>query len=227
MVDELRIPRLVRDGRWLVFRAVLFGGGTCPLSEGFQPGDIEAPGGTGRECDERLLAALPRWTVSADILLVVKSLPRVSPMILQRLPAPFDHPDWTFEEINFDGFRATAYIEDGKSRLVSRKDHVYKSFQPMCDSRARLPVKSAILDGESRLPGRTRALRRAEPSWVKIKNPKYSQTTGRSEKFKRNRFGRRPEGVHRSRRAGQAPREELHLVYFPGASCCLEDESFS
>ena len=59
------------------------------------------------------------------------------------------HISWdATEEIKFDGFRAIAYIEEGKCRLVSRKDHVYKSFRPLCDSIARLPVKSAILDGE-------------------------------------------------------------------------------
>jgi len=77
----------------------------------------------------------------------VKFLPCINPATLTRLPRPFDHEEWIFE-IKHDGFRALAYVEDGICRLVSRHDHVYKSFAPLCASIARLPVRSAILDGE-------------------------------------------------------------------------------
>jgi bifunctional non-homologous end joining protein LigD len=50
------------------------------------------------------------------------SLPRLEPMRLARRPEPFDHPDWLYE-VKFDGFRALAYIEDGKMppRFASTK----------------------------------------------------------------------------------------------------------
>jgi ATP-dependent DNA ligase len=55
---------------------------------------------------------------------------------------------WIFEP-KLDGFRALAYIEAGECRLVSRKKHVYKSFQSLCASIAEgLKVENAILDGD-------------------------------------------------------------------------------
>ncbi len=77
----------------------------------------------------------------------VKSLPRIAPAILQHFPIPFDHPDWLFE-LKLDGFSAAAYIEDGNCRLISRKEHAYKSFPRLCEAITRLPVKQAVLDGE-------------------------------------------------------------------------------
>jgi ATP-dependent DNA ligase len=41
------------------------------------------------------------------------SLPSVTPMPLARFDKPFDHPDWIFEP-KLDGFRAVAYVEDGR-----------------------------------------------------------------------------------------------------------------
>jgi bifunctional non-homologous end joining protein LigD len=60
----------------------------------------------------------------------------------------FDHPDWIFE-IKYDGFRAIAYVEPGRARLVSRKRNVYKSFDELCESLSReLKAREAVLDGE-------------------------------------------------------------------------------
>src|SRR5262245_60265008 len=75
-------------------------------------------------------------------------LPSLEPMRLARRPQPFDHPDWLYE-IKFDGFRALAYIEAGKCRLVSRRRHEYKSFHELCASIAgHLRGNEAVLDGE-------------------------------------------------------------------------------
>lgn len=69
-------------------------------------------------------------------------------MPLARLPASFDHPDWLFE-LKYDGFRALAYIEAGRVRLVSRKENTYKSFAGLCASIAEeLGNREAVLDGE-------------------------------------------------------------------------------
>jgi bifunctional non-homologous end joining protein LigD len=68
-------------------------------------------------------------------------------MELFRVEAPFDHPDFIFE-LKHDGFRALAYIAEGKCSLISRKNHAYKSFAPLRESLGQLRAKNAILDGE-------------------------------------------------------------------------------
>lgn len=74
-------------------------------------------------------------------------LPRIAPLTLTRQREPFDHPDWVFE-LKHDGFRAVAYISDGKCKLISRRDNTFKSFKPLSEALGKLPVKDAILDGE-------------------------------------------------------------------------------
>jgi bifunctional non-homologous end joining protein LigD len=74
-------------------------------------------------------------------------LPRIQPINPTRIAAPFDHSNFAFE-LKHDGFRAVAYIENGKCQLVSRKNIVYKSFAGLTSMMAKLPVKNAILDGE-------------------------------------------------------------------------------
>ena len=51
----------------------------------------------------------------------------VHPMPLVSVPKPFDRPDWLYE-INWDGFRALAYIEGHHCRLISRRGHIFKSW---------------------------------------------------------------------------------------------------
>ncbi len=69
-------------------------------------------------------------------------------MPLARLSEPFDHADWIFEP-KMDGFRAVAYIEDGATRLVSRKQNVYRSFPALTAAvAAALSVRNAVVDGE-------------------------------------------------------------------------------
>jgi bifunctional non-homologous end joining protein LigD len=77
----------------------------------------------------------------------MKNLPRIAPLKLTRRKEPFDHPDWLFE-LKHDGFRAVAYISDGKCWLISRRENRYKSFNDLRASLASLPVTNAILDGE-------------------------------------------------------------------------------
>ena len=43
----------------------------------------------------------------------------IRPMLATTITQPFDGPDWLFE-IKWDGYRAVAFIEAGKLRLVSR-----------------------------------------------------------------------------------------------------------
>ena len=69
-------------------------------------------------------------------------------MLAESIDEPFDGPDWLFE-IKWDGYRAIAFIENGKVRLVSRNQN---DLTPRYPELKELPQfikgKSAILDGE-------------------------------------------------------------------------------
>jgi bifunctional non-homologous end joining protein LigD len=81
------------------------------------------------------------------------TLPRVTPMPLARLDKPFDHPDWIFEP-KLDGFRAVAYVEEGRCRLVSRNWNAFKTFEALAQAIAQdLSGRSTVLDGEIVHPG--------------------------------------------------------------------------
>jgi bifunctional non-homologous end joining protein LigD len=74
-------------------------------------------------------------------------LPRIDAAQLSLVRQPFDHPDFLFE-LKHDGFRALAYVSDGKCELVSRRRNAYKSFQPLRENLAKLKVRNAVLNGE-------------------------------------------------------------------------------
>jgi bifunctional non-homologous end joining protein LigD len=67
-------------------------------------------------------------------------------MPLGRAPGAFSHPDWIFE-LKYDGFRAIAYIDGGRCKLVSRKGNEFRSFPSLSECIAGLS-RSAVLDGE-------------------------------------------------------------------------------
>jgi bifunctional non-homologous end joining protein LigD len=76
------------------------------------------------------------------------TLPPMRPMAAKLCRKPFDSPDWLFE-IKHDGFRALAYIADGKCQLRSRKGHRFSKFSELEESLASaLRGHAAILDGE-------------------------------------------------------------------------------
>ena len=69
-------------------------------------------------------------------------------MPLANARAAFSHPDWIFE-LKWDGFRAIAYIDSGRCKLVSRKGNDFKSFPSLNESIASAAgSRSAVLDGE-------------------------------------------------------------------------------
>jgi ATP-dependent DNA ligase len=45
-------------------------------------------------------------------------LPKIEPMKLIQQPSPFYHEKWLFE-FKHDGFRALAYLEEGKCNLLN------------------------------------------------------------------------------------------------------------
>jgi bifunctional non-homologous end joining protein LigD len=72
----------------------------------------------------------------------------IHPMLAESVDDPFDNPEWLFE-IKWDGYRAVAFIDDGKVRLVSRNQNdLTARFAELKDLSQFLRAKSVILDGE-------------------------------------------------------------------------------
>jgi bifunctional non-homologous end joining protein LigD len=79
---------------------------------------------------------------------MVPNLPKFSPIIPVRRPDIFDSSDWVYE-LKYDGFRALAYIDEGRCRFVSRKGNEMKRFDALCSAIGkRVKVRTAVLDGE-------------------------------------------------------------------------------
>jgi bifunctional non-homologous end joining protein LigD len=72
----------------------------------------------------------------------------IHPMLATSIDDPFDGADWLFE-IKWDGYRAVAFIENGKVRLVSRNQNELTARYPeLRDLPNFVKARSAILDGE-------------------------------------------------------------------------------
>jgi bifunctional non-homologous end joining protein LigD len=72
----------------------------------------------------------------------------IYPMLATSINEPFDGVGWLFE-IKWDGYRAIAFIDNGKVRLVSRNQNELTQRYPELKDLAKLvKAKTAILDGE-------------------------------------------------------------------------------
>ena len=72
----------------------------------------------------------------------------IHPMLAESVEKPFDGAEWLFE-IKWDGYRAVAFIENGKVRLVSRNQNDLTARYPELKDMAKfVQAKTAILDGE-------------------------------------------------------------------------------
>ncbi len=72
----------------------------------------------------------------------------IHPMLATLVDKPFDNPDWLFE-IKWDGYRAVAFVDGGKVRLVSRNQNdMTRQFAELRDLPDFLRARTAILDGE-------------------------------------------------------------------------------
>jgi len=72
----------------------------------------------------------------------------IHPMLATLVDKPFDDDQWLFE-IKWDGYRAVAFVEDGKVRLVSRNQNDLTSEYPeLQDLATYVHARSALLDGE-------------------------------------------------------------------------------
>lgn len=77
------------------------------------------------------------------------SMPRgVTPMLATLVDEPFDGAEWFFE-VKFDGYRALAYVEDGKARYFSRnQNEMTEDFPELSGLPKRVKAERCILDGE-------------------------------------------------------------------------------
>jgi bifunctional non-homologous end joining protein LigD len=72
----------------------------------------------------------------------------IHPMLATLAARAFDDPDWLFE-IKWDGYRAVAFVEDGRLRLVSRSQNdLTTQFSELGSLPQFVKAQRAILDGE-------------------------------------------------------------------------------
>jgi bifunctional non-homologous end joining protein LigD len=78
-----------------------------------------------------------------------KAMPKIiHPMLATAVASAFDNPEWLFE-IKWDGYRAVAFIENGKARLVSRtQNDLTSQFPELAGLPKLVEAERAILDGE-------------------------------------------------------------------------------
>jgi bifunctional non-homologous end joining protein LigD len=75
-------------------------------------------------------------------------LPKISPISPVLKHRSFDHEDHFFE-LKYDGFRAVAYVQDGRCEVVSRNNRVFSPFKVLATWLAtNLRVRDAVIDGE-------------------------------------------------------------------------------
>ncbi|MGC1645031.1 MAG: non-homologous end-joining DNA ligase [Candidatus Sulfotelmatobacter sp.] len=87
--------------------------------------------------------------VRASAEAVKRPMPaKIHPMLAESIEKPFDGADWLFE-IKWDGYRAIAFLEGGKVRLVSRNQNdLTPRYPELKDMGKFIHAKTAILDGE-------------------------------------------------------------------------------
>ena len=72
----------------------------------------------------------------------------IHPMLATSVEKPFDDPAWLFE-IKWDGYRAVAFVNQGKLRLVSRNQNdLTAQYSELDDLPRYVKAESAVLDGE-------------------------------------------------------------------------------
>ena len=76
------------------------------------------------------------------------TLPRIQPIVPTWRKLPFDDPTWLFD-VKYDGFRGPCYVEQGRSRFISRNGNWMRRFDRLAQQLgAVLDVDDAIRDGE-------------------------------------------------------------------------------
>jgi bifunctional non-homologous end joining protein LigD len=113
------------------------------LKEEFQAPHSMASTDDDKDYDEvtaEILSKLPKKKRSA--------MPRrLIPMQATLVNKPFDKPGWIYE-VKWDGYRALAYLNNGKVELRSRNNNSFnEKFYPVYEALKEWPVK-AVVDGE-------------------------------------------------------------------------------
>jgi bifunctional non-homologous end joining protein LigD len=97
--------------------------------------------------------SIPSASSASSAVLVSSPIKRpmptaIHPMLAESIEEPFDNDDWLFE-IKWDGYRAVAFVQDDKVRLVSRNQNELTGRYPeLKDMPEFIKGKTAILDGE-------------------------------------------------------------------------------
>src|SRR5947209_3650639 len=135
-------------------------------------------------------------------MLTTTMLPICHPLPVIGKRRPFDGAEWIFE-LKYDGFRALAYLEHGRCRVVSRNGHVQRKLglRKFLNSGVR---SAAIYADHVEAEGTAFYSRVCDidlkgivakhkdapylsettiSTWYKIRNPQYSQMDGRHELF--------------------------------------------
>jgi bifunctional non-homologous end joining protein LigD len=108
------------------------------------------------------------------------SMPRsVHPMLATLVDGPFDDKEWLFE-IKWDGYRAVAFIEGGKVRLVSRNQNEFTEYPELAELPRYVKAKTAVLDGEIVALDEEG---RASFSLMQQRNSRFSRRTLRKDDF--------------------------------------------
>ena len=113
------------------------------------PSEIAAPPSSNRK-NPKISASSPSSAVLvSDFDGIKRPMPTtIHPMLATSVDEPFDGEEWLFE-IKWDGYRAVAFFEEGKLRLVSRnQNELTARFSELKDLPRFVKAKSAILDGE-------------------------------------------------------------------------------
>lgn len=73
----------------------------------------------------------------------------LAPQLSTLADSPPDGDGW-IHEIKFDGYRLLAHLDRSRVRLLTRAGHDWtRRFPPIADALAKLPLRSAVIDGEA------------------------------------------------------------------------------
>ena len=113
------------------------------------PSSIAEPRPGSRKTQKASASSASPAVLVSEVEGVRRPMPtEIHPMLATSVDEPFDGDDWLFE-IKWDGYRAVAFIEDGKLRLVSRnQNELSHRFPELKGLPKSVKAKSAILDGE-------------------------------------------------------------------------------
>jgi len=139
-------PRSVTTGRSMEEIAAGKGGkkrvwhSNRPAAEAETEEDADPPGAAAKKSALRAKTAKPaaRAPLPAFVALSLATLYDLAP----------SGPNW-LHEIKFDGYRMEARLDQGKVRLLTRKEQDWTHrFKPVAEAVGALPAKTALLDGE-------------------------------------------------------------------------------